>query len=341
MRKQQASEFGALLGGYTRTQILHAAARLRLADELAAGPETADGLAARIGADPTALLRLLRALVVLGLVDVEDGQRFVASRAFELLRPDSAGSVRDVALFFGREANLAWAQLANVVSTGRPGFDEAFGKPFWQYMGANPEAHEAFNGTMTAMSDGVAESLAQLYDFEGRSVVVDVGGGRGHIAAALLAAHPQASGIVADVRQLEVGATRFIEAQGLADRCRFVTTNFFKSVPENGDLYVLKWIIHDWPDEMSVEILANCRKAMASDGRVLVVEQILPELDQLDASATNAVLSDLMMLALGGSGTAQERTGRQYRDLLAAAGLDVARVVPLAEGFSAIEARVT
>jgi hypothetical protein len=109
-----------------------------------------------------------------------------------------------------------------------------------------------------------------------------------------------------------------------------VVGDFFTHVTAGGDLYVLKSVLHNWPDDRAVTILSNCREAMAGGGRVLVAERVVTE----DGGPAEAALFDLNMLVVAGG---RERTAAEYRELFAAAGLAVTRVVPTASPLSLVE----
>jgi hypothetical protein len=325
-----------LRGGYSTTQILHAAVRSGVVDALSEGPADAQTLARRISGDDSAVLRLLRGIVVLGLATVDGDGRFVAAPDLALLRSDEPQSLRDAALFLGGSAYRAWAELDAAVTAGESPFERALGMGLWEYTAANPEEGAAFNGAMRGMSHVVERSLADSLAVDD-GCVVDVGGGRGHLVAALLERNDAAHGIVFDQQHLEPEATSLLAARGLAERCRFVGGSFFHPLPA-GDVYLMKWIIHDWADDDCRVILGRCRDAMAADGRLVIVERPLPELQDIASdidAARPAVLADLQMLAMSGPGGFQERTDAQYEALLAESGFSLRERVPLAASFVA------
>ena len=93
-------------------------------------------------------------------------------------------------------------------------------------------------------------------------------------------------------------------------------------------------VIHDWNDERSARILANCRRAMTENARLLLIEPILPERSQASALPGTLSQQDLTMLvALG----AQERTEHEFSRLLKDADLRIAQVVPAGPVYSLIE----
>jgi ubiquinone/menaquinone biosynthesis C-methylase UbiE len=161
---------------------------------------------------------------------------------------------------------------------------------------------------------------------------VDVGGGHGSLIAEILRATPGLQGVVFD--RPEVIETAKFEVQqrgsGIADRCQLVAGDFFESVPE-ADAYIMKYIIHDWDDDRCVKILSNCRRALRTKGKALVVDTVVPPGNDPHWSK----LLDVNMLVLTGG---RERTQNDFAQLFARAGLSLQRVVPTACPLSVIEA---
>ncbi len=311
-----------LLYGFTRTQILHTAVRFGLADHLAEGPLTPDELAARVGADPDALARVLRGLAAMGVVAELEDRRHALTPFGEGLLPSAEGSLHGLASLVGAEYHAAWGRLPDAVRDGRPGFDLAFGRPLFDHLGEHPEASDRFNRWMVAATGVTAAAVVAAYDFSPFSRVVDVGGGYGALLTAVLRAFPGPSGVLFDLPAVVAEARPHLAAAGVADRCDVIGGDFFESVPAGGDAYLLSQILHDWDDERCIRILTNIRRAMAPAGRVLAVEVVLPE---KVTGPSFAVDQDLMMLVVTGG---RERTEADYGRLFAKAGLALRRVIP-------------
>ena len=173
--------------------------------------------------------------------------------------------------------------------------------------------------------------MAAAYDFSRCTTVVDVGGGAGAFLDGILEANPQLRGVVFDLPSVAPAAEELLAASGVVDRCQVVGGDFFESVPGAGDVYILSWVIHDWDDERSVAILKNCRAAMADDAKLLVFEAVIPPGD----GPSFAKLYDLHMLVLSGG---RERTESEFRALLAAADIELMRIIPTDVPRSLIEA---
>jgi hypothetical protein len=315
---------GRMIAGYNTTQLIYVAARLGLADLLAEGPRPSEELARTVGANAAALRRLLRALVEIGvLLEGEDG-RFSLTPLGEHLRQAAPGSLWAAAICAGDTFYRAWGDLLESVRTGETAFERVFGAPMFDYLGRQPELGEIFGRYMTGVSADIAAAVAATHDFSPFRTIVDVGGGHGTLLAAILKANPHAAGILFDLAPVVASARRTLEAQGVSDRCEPVAGDFFEAVPEGGDAYLLKWILHDWDDEQAIRILRNCRRAMGEEARLLIIETVMPE--RMTQGSAGACL-DMHMLALTGG---WERTESEYRALLARAGLQLSRVVPTA-----------
>lgn len=313
--------------GYRVTQAIHVAARLRVPDMLADGPQSSSMLAQLTGAHPDALHRVLRALVHVGVFEETDGGRFALTPVGALLRTGIPGSLRGAAIFFGHNWHWEkWGGLAQSVITGVPPGGVPSPGAFSELAARDPAAASILNEGMTSLTAPVNAAIAG-FDFSTIGTLVDVGGGHGALISAILLANPRLRGILFDIPAVIEGAKPRIEAAGLIERCRLVAGDFFQKVPAGGDAYILKWIIHDWDDERSVAILRNCHAAMSNGGRLLLVERLIPE--KVRSSATpgqEPAFADLNMLVLTGG---RERTGDQFRALLEAAGFKLTRIIPI------------
>ena len=316
------------------TQMIYAAAKLSLADHLAGGPLLPAELAARTGMHAPSLYRLLRALASVGIFAEDEQGRFANTPLSEPLRGGVPGSLRGVAIMIGTDFGvLAWADLMRSLETGEPAFPRVHGKPIFDYFAEHPDMSRIFEEAMTSFSQLTIPAVLAAYDFSGISTLVDVAGSHGSVLAALLQAHPQMRGILFDMPSLQPRAETYLAEQGLANRATFVGGNFFESVPEGADGYLLKHILHDWDDPRCVTILKNCRHAMRADGRVLAIDAVI---EPGNAPALGKLL-DIEMLVVTEGGL--ERSQAQFRAVFEAAGLLLARVVPTMSPFCILEAR--
>jgi hypothetical protein len=314
--------------------MLAAACELAIPDLLAAGPRSAHDLAALTDTHEQSLRRYLRGLAIWGIVDELPDGTYAAAPLADSFRSDRPG-VRNMTMNLAREGYVAWSQLLYSLRTGEPAFEHVFGKSRWEALAADPEGAARFNAHMVETTSRVADGFVANYHFDGVATAVDVGGGNGALLAAVLKANPAMRGVLFDVAAGLAGAREKLEKGGLAGRVDVVEGSFFEAVPGEGDLYMLKSIIHDWDDEHALDILRTCRRAMQPSARLVLIERTLP--DRVDSSqrGLDSVMMDLhMMVVLGG----RERTADEYRELLAEAGLNMMKTGPAGAGFAIFEA---
>jgi O-methyltransferase domain/Dimerisation domain len=319
-----------IIMGFWISRAVCAAAKFGIADLLRKAPKTVEELAAETGTHTPSLYRLLRGLASAGIFAEEGDGRFRSTPLAATLESDAPGSLRYFALAeLGQEHYSAWEEFPYSIETGEMAFVHRFGKDAWAYYAEHPEHAEVFNNAMTKMTELVNASVVSAYDFSRFRRIVDVGGGHGRFLGAMLKASPEARGVLFDSPQVISGAKRIAE-EGLTGRADLVPGDFFESVPEGGDAYALKWIIHDWNDEQCVVILKNCRRAMTKNGVVLIIETVIPKGNE----PFFGKLLDLNMLVMTGG---RERTEQEYKQLLATAGFRLVRIVTADSGFSVIE----
>lgn len=326
-----------LVFGHMAAQTVSAAVRIGVFDRLGDGERTAAELAPRCGIQPQPMHRLLRCLAALGLLTEGPGGGFRTTEAGTLLREDVPGSVTSFVRMFTDPAMVSsWARLDDSLRTGETSFDAVFGTDFFGYLKERPELSADFNAAMSEGTQLTADDLPQHYDFGRFSEVVDVGGGDGTLLAGILKAYPELRGVVYDSAEGLGQAPETLEREGVADRATTIAGDFFESVPADGDVYLLKSVIHDWDDETCTGILRRCREALPEHGRVLLVEPVLPERVGEEAHPVT-YLSDLNMLVNVGG---RERTRDDFTQLCLAAGFHEPAITPLPapNGFSVIEA---
>lgn len=325
-----------LLNGYRVTQALYTAARLRIADRLAGGPQASDELARTIGADPGALRRLLRALASFGVFAEEADGRFALTEIGSLLRENVPGSLRAGVIFYGEPRHWrAWEKLDECVTSGHTVWGPRGASAFFEMNAKDPEGAAIFNAAMTSFTSALDAAVVSAYDFSRFSTLVDVGGGQGALISSILTANPALRGILFDIPPVIEDARARVAERGLAGRCELIAGDVFASVPSGGDAYLLKWIIHDWDDEHSLKILRSCHRAMSGSVTLLLVERVVPERVDHSADTQSTLLTDLNMLVLTGG---HERTEAEYRALFRASGFSLTRIVPTAARICVIEA---
>ncbi|GII80552.1 hydroxyneurosporene-O-methyltransferase [Sphaerisporangium rufum] len=321
----------AIRGG-ARLAAIRTMVELECAEHLRDGPLAVAELAERCGAHAPSLARVLRTLASMGLLESAGADRYALTPEGATLDREAPLSMRSAVTVTTDECMMyALSSLTETVRTGRSAFVERYGV-LYEHLSRNPEFGQEFNDYMTNRAVPMARGVAERYDFTGVETLVDVGGGRGHILAAALRANPHLRGVLYDLAHVVPDAREAFTSWGLADRCEFVAGDFFASAPRGADAYLLGSVIHNWDDTDALRILTNVRAAMREDGRVLLVEIVLPD----DDSPHFGKDLDLRMLGIFGQG--RERSRGEYAVLLEKAGLGIRQVVGLPFNASLIEA---
>jgi hypothetical protein len=322
----------ALINGFQITQAIHVASTLRVADHLNGGARSAGELAALTKSHPDSLYRLLRALAAVGVFREEEGRNFTLTPIGDCLRTDSATPLGAWAEVVGSAYYWqAWGHLLHSVQTGGNAFQDLNGKSVWQFRAEHPEYGATFDRAMTQLSGSSAEAVIRAYDFSAFRHIVDVGGGQGLMLAAILRAHPQIRGTLFDQPDVVAGARPVLVERGVIDRCDIVGGSFFETVPEGGDAYLMRVVIHDWEDDEAIAILKVCQRAMRETAKLLLIERLIAPPNEMPA----AKFGDLNMLALPGG---KERTHEEFSDLFARSGFALTHVFP-AGPLNVIEAQ--
>ena len=316
--------------GFMLSKSISAAAKLGLADHLAGGPLYYTDLAAVAGLDQKALHRLMRALASVGVFAETSPGTYGLTPLSQLLRSDVPGSLRNMAVMVTTPSHwLPWGKLEDTIRADISVADSVLGSDIWGYFRENTEEAAWFNGAMTSFSGMTAGAVLEAYDFSRARRIIDVGGGHGFLLSTLLAAAPQATGAVYDLPQ--VTQTAPSPDPAVADRIEFIGGDFFQFVPVGGDIYTLKHIIHDWPDDQCRTILRNIANSMNSDGKVLILDAVLPD----ECNPDPGFVMDLNMLAMTPGGC--ERTAHQFNELVQSSGLRVSRIIQTASPVCVIE----
>jgi hypothetical protein len=331
-----AAELMQLATGYFTARAVYVAALLGIADLLDGRVRAAAELARETGTHAPSLYRLLRALAAAGLLEHTAEDRFALTAVGATLRAHAPDSTRAGVLMFHHPMFYrSWEELAYSVRTGRPALDRVFGMPVFEYLAGTPDAAAAYDGGMTGLNTVINAPVIEACDFARFDLIVDVAGGHGSFLAAILAAAPRARGVLVDLAHVTGIARAHLAARAVASRAEVVTGNIFESVPAGGDAYVLKWILHDWDDASSVAILRTVRAAIRPEGRVLIVDRVLPERAESSAGMRAMMMADLLMMV---HLTGRERTEREFRALLDASGFRLERIVPTGTQLSLVEA---
>ena len=322
-----------LVLGNCISQAVCVIARLGVADVLADGPRPVAEIAQRVGAHDSALYRVLRTLGDVGVVAELEDRWFALTPLGAMLRSDVPGSLRGWATMLSMPFQRhVWTDLYETLRTVESAFERVHGTQFFDYLAEHPEDAAVYCDFRTAISRGEAVGIIRAYDFSRFSMIVDVGGGQGGLLAPILSANPHLRGVLFDTPTVVAGADGELSRAGVTNRCRVIGGDFFNSVPEGGDVYLLGNVIHSWSDDQVVKILSTCRAAMADTACLLLAEVVLPDGRQ----PYPGKFADLQMLVLTSGG--RQRTEAEHRTLLDRAGFGLARTVPTSGNISIVEA---
>jgi hypothetical protein len=310
-----------LLQAQNGNAVLLAVARLRLLDGLDEGPATAASIAAPSGLEQDHVLRILRFLVAQQIIEQNESGQFLHTRRSKLLQKQLSG------LQFLREVMGAAQGLAQCLETGVPAFDCTFGASVFDYLNERPDALKYFGDLMSRTTAIIEDFVLKNHEFGSFELAVDVGGNHGRLLMALLGKYKDARGIVFDLPETASQANALIMEASLADRIETQGGDFFEAVPKGGDLYLLKQILHDWDDDDCIRILSSIRAAIATRGRLAVIEYLLPEAPEHHAGFS----MDIHMMVLS---TGRERTLSEYVALFEAANFRLDRVTENRQGQS-------
>jgi hypothetical protein len=332
IRDEPQSAIMNIIAGYWLSQVVHLAARIRIADAIGASSAGLEEIARRTRTRPDELRRAMRALTCHGFFKQDDEGAFSQTALSETLRSDVPGSMRAILeAELGHDHYQSWADNEGCMREGGTAFERRYGMPVWRYYAQHPEMESLAGEAMSNVTKIANRAVLESYDFASFDLAVDVGGGHGAFLSAILDRYPRARGILLDlptVVEEAAGGNTVLRHGGRLKTC---ASDFFEGVPTGGDLYLLKFILHDWEDDDCVSILSNIRSAMAAAGRLLVVEIVIPT----ESLPHLGPLLDLNMMVMTGG---RERTEAEYRDLLAKSGFRLQRVVATSSPFSLIEA---
>lgn len=321
-----------MLTSFWISQSISVMAKLGVADEMSdVRPVSAKTVATRIGANPEALYRVMRALTAVGIFHENRLGEFTLTPVGAVLRSDHPQSMRDFSIYQGQLNWDNWSALEHCVKTGGNAIEHLHRvKPF-EHISGTPERAAIFDKGMVNISEMELDPVLAAYDFSPFKTVADIGGGYGPVLGSILMLNPGMKGILFDLPVTVAGARGYLDAAGLGARVEISGGNFFESVPDGADAYVMKHIVHDWSDEESIQIMKNIRAKIPPAGKLLVIEHVVTP----PGTPHFAKFLDLEMLV---ATTGKERTEDEYRALMAKAGFHLDRIVPTVSPASVIEA---
>ena len=322
-----------MLMSFVVSQAISVAAKLYIADHLNDGAKTVAELADLTNTHEPSLYRLMRGLASAGIFQKDAEGRFSNTMLGEFFRSDHPESLRSAAhMICDREHWASHGNMLESVRTGKTAFDHTFGMPVFPYFAENPEAAEVFDNAMTSYSTTVANAVAATYDFSKAKTIADMGGGHGLLLSKVLQTVPNTKGILFDQPQVIEGANEVLKNEGTAERVETINGDFFKEIPVEADIYLMKFIIHDWNDEQSETILKNLAKSAKTGAKLLLVESVVEEDDNQPSMSK---VMDLNMLVMTGG---KERTAKEYTELFEKTGFRLTNVIPTPSPMQIVEA---
>lgn len=324
-----------MIAGFRISRAIYVAAKLGIADLLKDGPLSSEELAQRTGTHALSLYRVMRALASASIFAENDQHQFVLNPLAATLGNDVPGSLRAWAIAsLGDEGYQTWGDLMYSVRTGEIAFDHVFGTGVWQYRAQHPEDARVFDEAMANTAKIANAAVLNEYSFSGFNKIVDVGGGDGGFLIDILTANPNLKGVLIDLPHVAEKAKRRIVDAGLTGRCEVVGGDIFTSVPPGGCGYVLSRVVNSFDNERSITILKTCRQAMGVEAKLILVQRVLPDRAESSSIAQTVYAIDLQMMVTTGG---RERTVTEHRELLAAAGFQITRIVRTQSEMSVVE----
>jgi hypothetical protein len=319
----RAASVHDLVQSHRITAVIHAAAKLNLAEAIGDETKSVAELARLVSANESALRRLLVGLTTLGLCRQADRDRFAMTDLGRQLDETADPSFKDWVLFEGEMLAKSWSGLVESVRSGKSAAElRGDGDDGYAATSNAPERTRQFNAAMVNLTRTIVPKIVVAHDFAAARVVMDLGGGTGELIGGVLKHNPHLEGIAFDLARCEAEAHAHFDQLGIADRCRFVAGSFFEGVPGGADTILMKSILHNWKDDRCEVILRNCRDALPAGGTLIVIERIMPEPATTETQDRSCAMSDLNMLR-GPGGC--ERTEAEYRRLAVLAGFALVR----------------
>ncbi len=321
-----------MIAGAALSRAICTIGELGVSDHIQIGtPQPVTTLARLTGTHERSLYRLLRFTASHGIFRETDDREFDHTPLSAALRSDADATFRPAAQMCHR-IWAAWDGLDHSVRTGESGCLKVYGEPLFDYVGRHPDLAPLFDAGMTAFHGHETDAMLDAYDFGDIGTLADIGGGNGSLLSAVLRRYSQMRGILFDLGHVVERARSTMQTHGLDQRCSVIEGNFFESIPKGADAYLMRHIIHDWTDEQSVQILANCREVTPATGRLLLVEFDVPAGNQASLGKD----ADMMMLTFPGG---MERTVEEYRTLFERSGFRLGKVTRTKSAVNVIEAR--
>jgi len=319
---------------YEEAQCLYVAAKLKVADCLVNGSKDIQSLADQLNVQAEPLNRVLFYLHELGIFGRDSVGRYTLTKVSEFLVSTHPQSMQAIVILCNEETYTTWANLLHTVKTGENTFAYTYKMPFYEYLQTHSGIADIFNRAMTSVSILPDQAVALDYDFSIYRTLADIGGGQGNLLRQIVQKYTSVQGILFERAAV---LTEEVKEQWRHDPLRTQVKlqigDFFQSVPTDIDAYILKNVIHNWPNDKVVQIYKTIYRTMKPQARLLLAEIVIFDDDPLRRAKLNL---DLNMMVIHGS---QERTITQHRQLLEKSGFKITKIVSTRSLISVIEAQ--
>jgi hypothetical protein len=307
------------------------ALELNIAEHIQQGNDSADKLAKVTQTNPDALFRLMRMLCAHEIFRQSKNGTYQLTPYSKVL-VEGNGSVKYMLLsHLGKTHSELFTEMDYTIKTGTNVSQKLFNKDVFAHIAENPTQQELFIKGMSNTSDLFAPVLLSSYDFSGYNHIIDIGGGYGNLLCNILTKHTRLKATLIDSKYVVAKAVVNIESFNLKDRIDIKEGNFFDEVPDGGDLYILKNILHDWNDENTIAIMKNIHKAMPAESKLLIIETLISN----DNKYSFGKMLDILMML--GTEYGRERTGEEYKSIIEKSGFEINKIIPTISPFSLIE----
>lgn len=324
---------------FVKSQCIYVATRLGIFNLLQDGGEQSlELIAQKTKTKPERLYSILRALAHLDVLEEKPGRVFAPTELSELLVTNQGPSIGHLAMHLTEPAQWdAWKALEDALHSGEVPFERANGKTVYEFCQDDEWSGDVFINAMSFFTNHSVDALLDVYDFSRFDTVMDVGGGQGGLIASIVKRFG-CKGMLFDVPYVTETALAYLEKQGIErDAVQIISGDVFAEVPKGADAIVMKYFISAWNDEDAIKILHNCKKALPSHGKVILLQAFVPDLDEPKV-APDGIMPGIFAVQINVAVPGGEwRTKQQFKDLFEKCGFKLEKVVETETNLSAME----
>jgi len=307
------------------------AAELNIAEHLTQCDRDISELAGLTNTDEESLYRLMRMLASQGIFKEKKKRLFSQNRLSKTMI-DRTDSMRYMIMHLANPVNWQlFNELNQVVKTGHNASEKILGMKVFEFLEKNPNNNKIYNTAMTNSSLMLSYAILSKYPFKKAECIVDIGGGEGTLLSMILIKNPALKGVLFDLPHVIKNAEKNFKKYNLSERVELLTGSFFETIPDGGDIYLMKNIIHNLSDQQAIDILLKIKNILSPKGRILIIESVISHKNRYSF----AKLFDIQMMVSQDGG--KERTKEEYSRIVNNAGLKINQIVQTVAPFSLIE----